>query len=116
VAAGRDSDRTLRSAGLERDLGVSADDVAHREHTHEGLDPDAQDDPFDESVWIKANPNLGVSVRLDRLHSAAKKAIDNPRTLNNFLCKHCNLWTGQAVRWLSMNHWDQCVGPWAVRA
>lgn len=82
----------------------------------EGLDATNQDDPYDESVWIKANPNLGVSVGLDYLRARALKAQQNPREENDFLCKNLNVWVGQAVRWIPMQHWDACVGPWAVEA
>lgn len=58
------------------------------------LDP--EDDPFEESAWIKANPNLGVSVNLDYLRAQAKEARQKPRARNNFLVKHCNVWTSGA--------------------
>lgn len=51
---------------------------------------DEDDDPFDESVWVKANPNLGVSVRLDYLQKQAREAKAKPTTLNRFLRYHCN--------------------------
>ena len=39
---------------------------------------DEGDDPFDEAVWPKANPNLGVSVRLDTLRDQAEQAKRQP--------------------------------------
>ena len=39
---------------------------------------DDEDDPFDESCWIKANPNLGVSVKADDLRRKAEKAQELP--------------------------------------
>lgn len=69
---------------------------------------DEGDDHFDETVWIKANPNLGVSCRLDYLRGEAQKARDLQRSLNNFLTKHLDRWTSQKVRWLDMERWDAC--------
>lgn len=69
---------------------------------------DTKDDPFDESNWIKANPNLGVSVRLDYLRGEARKAQDLPRARNNFLTKHLDRWTAQKTLWLPIDDWDKC--------
>lgn len=103
---------------LDPKAGVDNDAVFSyiAELDRDGLDADQQDDPYDESVWVKANPNLGVSVSLDYLRTRALKAQQNPREENDFLCKNLNIWVGQAVRWLPMTHWDACVGPWAAEA
>jgi phage terminase large subunit-like protein len=69
-------------------------------------DPD--DDWQDEATWRKANPNLGVSVKLEYLRAEAKKARELPRLENDFKRYHLNLWTEQAVRWLPMDTWDEC--------
>ena len=39
---------------------------------------DEADDWTDETVWAKANPNLGVSVSLDFLRDECQAAKDNP--------------------------------------
>ena len=67
---------------------------------------DKDDDPFDESVWIKANPNLGVSCKIDDLRQKALKAKNNPAALNNFLCKNMNKWVSQEIRFIPMDRWD----------
>jgi len=71
---------------------------------------DEEDDPFDEAVWIKANPNLGVSVKLDDMRRLAKRAKAMPAALNNFLTKRLNVWTQQETRWISMDLWDENKG------
>ena len=71
---------------------------------------DDGDDWRDESVWIKANPNLGVSVTLDQLREEFATAEHSTADENNFRVKHLNGWVAQAERWLSMAHWDDCVG------
>lgn len=48
---------------------------------------DEEDDPFDENVWKKANPNLNVSVKLDFLRNMAREAKNNPIMKQEFICK-----------------------------
>lgn len=69
---------------------------------------DESDNPFDESVWIKANPNLGVSVSIDDLRVKAKQAKEIPAAYNNFLCKHLNMWVSSQTAWINIEKWDAC--------
>lgn len=71
---------------------------------------DSGDDWRDPLTWAKANPNLGVSVKQDDLERKAKEAENRPAALNNFLCKHLDVWTQQEERWISIEAWDAC-GP-----
>lgn len=66
------------------------------------------DDWTDPKIWAKANPNLGVSVKLDYLQEQCEKAKKQPSYENTFRQLHLNQWTEQAVRWLSMRAWDAC--------
>lgn len=81
---------------------------------------DADDDWQDEEVWKKANPNLGVSKKIDTMRANARRARQLPRLENHFKNYHLNMWTEQAVRWLPLDSvddeghpfgWDHCVGP-----
>ena len=54
---------------------------------------DEGDDEWDETNWIKANPNLGISVDLDDLREQARKAKELPSALTSFLTKRLNIWT-----------------------
>lgn len=67
-----------------------------------------EDDWTSEETWVKANPNLGVSVEIDYLRQACKEAQEIPAKENTFKRLHLNLWTKQDVRWLSKDVWDQC--------
>lgn len=71
---------------------------------------DEGDDWQDESVWVKANPNLGVSVKLDDLRRLAEKAKALPAAVNNFLTKRMNIWTQQVTRWIDLDLWDENAG------
>lgn len=71
---------------------------------------DEEDDWRDPSVWIKANPNLKVSVFLDDLKRKCKQAEAMPSAQNNFKTKHLNMWTQQENRWISLELWDENAG------
>jgi phage terminase large subunit-like protein len=68
---------------------------------------DEGDDPYDPATWWKANPNLGVSPKLDFMARMAEKARRQPSFYNDFLRYHLNLWTQQAKRWLPMDRWKE---------
>jgi len=69
---------------------------------------DENDDPFDESVWHKANPNLGVSKSWDYMRTQAKEAKNRTETLNNFLVKDLNRWVNAAENFIGFDDWDAC--------
>lgn len=71
---------------------------------------DEGDDPFDEAVWPKANPNLGVSVSVDFLREQAAKAKRSPGKLAGYLQLRMNVPTQQAVKAIDMDVWDACDG------
>lgn len=61
-----------------------------------------------QKAWRKANPNLGISAKLDDLKRKCKKAKLLPSERNDFLRLHLNVWTQQDKRWLDMDHWMKC--------
>lgn len=72
---------------------------------------DEGDNPLDPSVWIKANPNFGVSVLPDDMESAARKAEAVPSAMSNFLTKRLNVWVNADSPWMDMQAWDRCADP-----
>lgn len=66
---------------------------------------DADDDPFEEQTWRKANPNFGVSVKRDDLLAKAQKARHMPAAAAEFKQKHLNIWTLATEPWLSLDGW-----------
>jgi phage terminase large subunit-like protein len=69
---------------------------------------DDGDDWQDESNWIKANPNLGVSVDLDYLREQARQAAVMPTAKTNFLTKHLNIWVTGSSTWCNIERWQSC--------
>jgi phage terminase large subunit-like protein len=76
---------------------------------------DEGDDPFDESLWIKANPNLGVSVSLDYLRQQATEAKASAVGTNRFTRYHGNRLVTSTEKAFDLDAWDRCegvVGDW----
>lgn len=74
-----------------------------------------EDDWTDPATWAKANPNLGVSVKLEYLQTECERAQESPRLENDFRRYHLNQWTEQLVRWLPMDKWGPVADDWAER-
>lgn len=72
---------------------------------------DEEDDPYDERVWIKANPMLGVTPTLDSMRRYAKEAKASPQSEGEFKTKRLNVWLNAASRWLNMAQWTACGDP-----
>lgn len=75
---------------------------------------DAGDDPFDERLWIKANPGLGHSKTISYLRDMARKAKALPSAAANFKTKDLNVWCNDAEGWFDLDVWDK--GKRKVRA
>lgn len=71
---------------------------------------DEGDDWRDEGVWIKANPNLGVSKYFDDLQMKAKRSEQMPAALANFQRRELNIWVQGEIKWMPMDEWRKCGG------
>lgn len=73
------------------------------------LDPeDRWDDP---KVWMKCNPNLGVSVSRENLEEACFEAQHNGVKQVNFRTKRTNVWVNAGTQWMDARDWDACADP-----
>jgi phage terminase large subunit-like protein len=68
------------------------------------------DDPFDQSVWIKSNPNLNVSVSLANLEAHAAEAKAQPGKQAEFMTKLQNIWCSAAAAHINIHLWRKCNG------
>jgi phage terminase large subunit-like protein len=68
---------------------------------------DEQDNPLDESLWPKANPNLGVSIELEYLREQAAKASTSAVDLNRFTRYHGNRKVSSFSRFILPADWDE---------
>jgi phage terminase large subunit-like protein len=72
---------------------------------------DDGDDYTDPATWIKANPNLGVSVREKDLAALLNQATGDPASLNEVLRVRFGIWTQTSVAYFPMDQWAQCNEP-----
>lgn len=72
---------------------------------------DKGDDWTSEKALIKANPNAGVSVKLDYLRSQQARAVARARYANQFKTKHLNVWVTSREGFFNMEQWAACADP-----
>jgi len=96
----------------------------HHEYSRQVLEGTVQDDTWfafiatvdegdrwdDPTVWAKANPNYGISVKPDDLQRKADKAKRMPAAQNAFMRLHLDIWTQQSDRWIDLDLWDENAG------
>ena len=74
-----------------------------------GLEEDA--DWHDEANWKKANPSLGVTVRIDAMRAWHRDAVENPADEASFRRLKLNQWLkSSASKWLPLTLWDAGAG------
>lgn len=61
---------------------------------------DEGDDWKDENVWIKSNPNLGVTVKPNYIREQVRKAINSPSEEVGIKTKNLNLWCDADTVWI----------------
>lgn len=68
------------------------------------------DDP---KMWIKANPNFGVSLSADYLADQVKDAKNRPEAVRNVMTKNVDLWVDAERTWILDDAWQKCIGTTA---
>lgn len=72
---------------------------------------DDDDDEFDETQWIKANPLLpSMPMMLPELRKLAQNAKAMPGTHSEFRIKRLNLPAAAQGAWISLPAWNKCGG------
>ena len=66
------------------------------------------DDWKSERNWIKANPNLGVSVEIDSMRFAFKNALQKSSDEDAFRTKNLNEWLNVSEVWINDRQWAKC--------
>lgn len=64
------------------------------------------DDYKDPKVWAKANPNLGVSLKIDYMEKQVEKCKTQPSYVGTFKRLHLNIWSESVERWLDIEKWN----------
>jgi len=96
----------------QRDYTTQILEDVHQNDSYFGIiyTLDDEDDYFDEANWIKANPNLGVSVKLDTFREMALEAQAKPTERHEFITKNLNIWTNSQTSWINWDKWKLCGG------
>ncbi|TAH55194.1 MAG: terminase large subunit [Treponema sp.] len=68
---------------------------------------DKSDNWKDRKVWIKANPNLGVSVSVEYMESQLKEAMQKTSKEGEFKTKNLNYWVSSKEGWISFDKWKR---------
>jgi phage terminase large subunit-like protein len=75
-------------------------------------DLDEGDDWEDEKNWVKPNPSLNETVRIENLRDDYQKAIAQGISFkNNFLRKNLNVWLRAHSEWIPADVWNKNAGP-----
>jgi phage terminase large subunit-like protein len=69
------------------------------------------DDWRDDKVWIKSNPNLGISVPYKYLQEQVNEALNLPAKQNIVKRLNFSVWTQSLTKWLSVDKWNACNAP-----
>lgn len=77
---------------------------------------DDEDEWDDESVWIKANPNLGVSVNLDDMRHQCRMAKEIPSERIEFLTKKLNRKVRGEAKWMNLDRFKLCEAQYDDQA
>ncbi|OGO26445.1 MAG: hypothetical protein A2136_05530 [Chloroflexi bacterium RBG_16_54_11] len=71
------------------------------------------DDIYNEENWYKANPSLGVTVKIETLRQEATKARISPAAERLFRWLRLNQWiTTKLTTWQPLELFDKTVGNW----
>jgi phage terminase large subunit-like protein len=72
---------------------------------------DQKDDALEEANWPKANPNIGVSIKLEYLREQATKAAESQTALLRFTRYHGNRKVSSASRFINPLDYERNTGP-----
>ena len=70
---------------------------------------DKNDSWHNRSNWIKANPNLGVSVRMETLEKLCVEAEQNPSLEGEFRIKNLGQFISPVSSWIPHEKWKKCI-------
>lgn len=66
-------------------------------------------------LWIKANPNLNVSVDEAKLDSTIQKARGIPSQWVEMMTKRFNIWCQGSTPWMGAGAWERCADSYEER-
>lgn len=76
---------------------------------------DKGDDWKNEKNWYKANPNLCISVEMDKMRAAFNEALIKSSKETEFRTKNLNEWLNVAETWIKSTQWAKCKKRFAEK-
>jgi phage terminase large subunit-like protein len=71
---------------------------------------DEGDDWKDKNVWIKANPNIGITPTWEYMEQQLVQALNQGIHKEvQFKTKNLNIWTNSSMSWISDENWMECA-------
>ena len=72
-------------------------------------DPEEMHDP---TKWVKANPNIGKTPRMEMMKSFYQNALtEGSSAMVEFQTKNLNIWVDAASVWIQKENLEQCINP-----
>lgn len=72
-------------------------------------------DIYDEKIWFKVNPSLGVTIDIEKVRQEAIGARNDPAKEKLFRWLRLNQWVSlKRIGWLPLPLWDQTIGEWSI--
>ena len=65
----------------------------------------------DPSLWVKSNPNIGVSFYREYLEKRISESKGSPRKTSDLLTKNFNVWLNSETRWMDHAVWMRGSSP-----
>lgn len=77
-----------------------------------GLSKDEEALFHEPAMAVKANPNIGISLKASEFADVVKEAQQKPSELSKVKRYRFNIWTSQVDAWLPQEKWDACRGDY----
>ena len=77
---------------------------------------DSKEEWDNPKMWIKSNPNLGVSVFPEYLADQVNDAKNRPEAVRNVMTKNVNLWVDAEKTWILDDMWQKCIGTTDIKS
>ena len=77
---------------------------------------DSKEEWDNPKIWIKSNPNLGVSVFPEYLADQVNDAKNRPEAVRNVMTKNVNLWVDAEKTWILDDMWQKCIGTTDIKS
>ena len=77
---------------------------------------DSKEEWDNPKMWIKSNPNLGVSVFPEYLADQVNDAKNRPEAVRTVMTKNVNLWVDAEKTWILDDMWQKCIGTTDIKS